>query len=64
MRSFEFCENFPPFRSFGRLVGPSLGKEVDCFAQERGQGGLPLVSLPLWGREGVTLIASLKKKKR
>ena len=58
MRSFEFCEHFPPlWGSLGRLVEPSLGKGrfIENFAQERGQGGLPLGSLLLWGREGVNL---------
>jgi len=31
--------------------------------QKRGKGDIPLVCLPLWGREGVTLIAFPKYKK-
>ena len=55
MSSFEFCEHSPPlWGSLGRLVEPSLGKEVDLKLCTRG-GVLPLGCFPLWGREGVTL---------
>jgi hypothetical protein len=57
MRSLEFCEYFPPFwgRS-GASSDPRWARRlIENFAQEGGQGGLPLGSLPLWGREGVTL---------
>ena len=48
---------FPPLQeSLGRLVGPSLGKEVDLKLCTRGGlRGTPLGCFPLWGREGVTL---------
>jgi hypothetical protein len=57
MRSFEFCEYFPPF---GGRSGTSsdprwASRLIENFTQEGGQGGLPLGSLPLWGRKGGTL---------
>jgi hypothetical protein len=48
---------FPPLQEpLGRLVRPSLGKEVDLKLCTRwGLRGTPLGLLPPLGREGVTL---------
>jgi len=49
----------PPFGSLGRLVGPSLGKNLKNISELGVKGMLPLGCLPLWGREGVTLTVFL-----
>ena len=50
MSSFEFCEYSHPF---GRLVGPSLGKEVDLKLCTRGElRGTPLGLLTPLGERG------------
>jgi hypothetical protein len=36
---------------------------IENFAQEGGQGGLPLGSFPLWGSEGVTLTTTTEDLK-
>ncbi len=55
MRSLEFCECFPPFggRS-GASSDPRWARKlIENFAQEGGQGGLSLGSLPIQGRGGL-----------
>jgi len=57
MRSFEFCGHFPPL-GIARAPRQTLaGQErlIENFAKEGRQEGLPLGTLPLWGREGVNI---------
>ena len=43
------------------MNGSKITNTICTPLKKRGQGDIPLVCLPHWGREGVTLIASLKK---
>jgi hypothetical protein len=63
MRSLNFASIPPPLggRS-GASSDPRWARRlIENFAQEGGLGGLPLDSLPLWGREGVTLTTTTEE---